>query len=169
MASAFQPDYDAGYTNGNVVEAGPYRLYGVGTYVDIKLSRWIQLEGEARWMRFNQFDQIYQDNYLGGYRYPFRRYHILRTTVTPYVKGLIGYSKMGLGNVLLGSTLYSLGTGGFTDIAFGGGADFRLTKKFTFRGDFEYQDYPKFLSNNAGQIQHLYPYGASVGVGYKIF
>jgi hypothetical protein len=41
--------------------------------------------------------------------------------------------------------------------------DIRLSKRFTARGDFEYQQWPKWLDSS------LYPYGASVGVGYKIF
>jgi hypothetical protein len=169
MASAFQPDYDAGYTNGNVVETSPYRLYGVGTYVDVKLSRWIQIEGEARWLRYNQFDQISQSNYLIGPRLPIHRFSLLRSTV--YAKGLIGIAKMDLGNYYApqGGTEIVLGHGSFTDIAFGGGWDAKLTKKFSIRViDFYYQDYPKFLSNQSGTT-HLYPYGASVGVGYKIF
>ena len=57
----------------------------------------------------------------------------------------------------------SEGSGSFTDIAYGGGVDFQLTKRFSARGDFEYQQYPNWLNSS------LYPYGASVGVGYRIF
>jgi hypothetical protein len=38
-----------------------------------------------------------------------------------------------------------------------------LNKRFSARGDFEYQQWPKWLNTS------LYPYGASVGIGYKIF
>ena len=170
LASAFQPDYDAEY-NGAIVEASPFRLYGAGTYVDIKLSRWVQIEGEARWLRYNQFDGIYQDNYLIGPRIPIRNYHYHFLRATPYAKALIGYAKMGLGYFPVGNDgSYVLLNGRFTDIAFGGGVDLKLKKRFTIRAfDFEYQEYPKFLENSAGQNQHLFPYGASVGVGYRIF
>lgn len=52
----------------------------------------------------------------------------------------------------------------FTAIAFGGGADIRLTDRFSLRfPDIEYQYWPKW--SNAT----LKPFGASVGIGYKIF
>jgi hypothetical protein len=90
---------------------------------------------------------------------------------TPYAKGLIGYANMSLGYYLVGEGDYALITGKFTDIAFGGGVDLKLTKRFSLRAiDFEYQDYPKFVNNSITlQSQHLYPYGASIGVGYRIF
>jgi hypothetical protein len=172
IASAFQPGYVGyfGASTGNPlgIEASPYRLYGAGTYVDVRFSRWVQIEGEARWLRFNQFVGIYQDNYLIGPRFPIHHYHFLRAT--PYAKALIGYAKMGLGPWPTGNGNFTVLNGSFTDLAFGGGVDLRLNKRFSIRAfDFEYQDYPKFLENPAGQNQHLYPYGASVGVGYKIF
>jgi len=165
MASAFQPDYDANYFNDDkVTEASPYRLYGIGTYVDVKFSRWVQIEGEARWLRYNQFDQIHQDNYLIGPRIPIHRFNFLRSTV--YAKALVGYAKMDLGYYYEPTVGFIfLGNGGFTDIAYGGGVDLKLNKRFSIRAfDFERQDYPKFISNT-----HLSPYGASVGVGYRIF
>jgi hypothetical protein len=164
LASAFQPDY----AGGGVVETSPYRLYGFGTYVDVRFTRWVQIEGEARWLRYNKFDGIYQDNYLIGPRIPIHHFHFLRAT--PYAKALIGYAKMGLGYYYSGGPTYTVVTGQFTDLAYGGGVDLRLTKKISIRAiDFEYQQYPKFIQNAQLQNQQLFPYGASVGVGYKIF
>ncbi len=99
LASAFQPDYDAEY-NGNWAEAGPYRLYGFGAYTDLRFSRWVQIEGEARWLRFNQFDSIYQDNYLIGPRLPIQKLHFWRAT--PYAKALIGLANINLSYVYAG-------------------------------------------------------------------
>ena len=168
LASAFQPDYDGEY-NGNPAEASPYRLYGFGTYVDVKFSRWVQIEGEARWLRFNQLDSIYQDNYLIGPRIPLHHYHFLRAT--PYAKALIGYANTNLSYYYSGDGVYvDLGDHKFTDLALGGGVDLKLTRRFSIRAfDFEYQDYFKVFQTSAGHTQNLYPYGASVGVGYKIF
>jgi hypothetical protein len=61
--------------------------------------------------------------------------------------------------------------GRFTDIAYGGGVDFRLSKRFSARGDFEYQQWPRWPNIPESGIANttLFPYGASVGVGYKIF
>ena len=149
MASAFQPDY----AGGGVSATSSNRLYGVGAYVDVRFSRWIQIEAEGRWLRFNQLLNINQDNYLIGPRLPIPHLHIWRAT--PYAKVLVGYGKMNFE--------YNEAHGRFTDIAYGGGVDIRLSKRFTARGDFEYQQWPKWLDSS------LYPYGASVGVGYKIF
>jgi hypothetical protein len=45
---------------------------------------------------------------------------------------------------------------------FGGGVDYRLSRKFTLRAfDFEYQRW--------NVTPTLYPYGGSVGMSYKVF
>ena len=150
LGSVFQTDY-AGY---GVPETSPYRTYGVGAYVDFKLTRWIQLEAEGRWIRFNPYIGITQDNYLLGPRLPIHHFRILRAT--PYGKALVG-----LGNMTFE---YNDAHGRFTDVALGGGVDMQLTKRISIRAiDFEYQLWPNWVNGT------LKPYGASVGVGYKIF
>jgi hypothetical protein len=156
MASIFQPDYNGGYDiNDNpVAQASNYPLFGVGAYVDLRLSRWVQIEGEARWLRFNQYEGVYQDNYLIGPRIPVYRFR--RATV--YGKTLVGFAKMDFGSN------FGDWRGRITDIAFGGGVDVKLTKRISLRAaDVEYQYYPNW--SNAS----LSPYGASMGVSYKIF
>jgi hypothetical protein len=151
LASGFQPDYDGG----GLAETSPNRLYGFGTYVDVKFNRWVQIEAEGRWLRFNQLNNINQSNYLIGPRYPIRQLHFWRAT--PYAKVLIGYANMNFE--------FNEATGRFTDIAYGGGLDVKVTKRISLRAvDFEYQQWPKWINN-----EQLFPYGVSVGVGYKIF
>jgi opacity protein-like surface antigen len=150
LASGFQPDYEGGL----VAQASPYRLYGPGAFVDVKFTKWVQIEGEARWLRFNQFANINESNYLIGPRLPIQRLRFWRAT--PYAKVLIGLGKMNFE--------YNEASGSFTDIAYGGGLDIRVTKRISVRAiDFEFQEWPKWVNSS------LYPYGASVGVGYKIF
>jgi hypothetical protein len=151
MASAFQPDY----AGGGIAQTSPNRLYGFGTYVDIRFTRWFQVEAEGRWLRYNQLANINETNYLIGPRLPIQKLHFWRAT--PYAKALIGIGDMNFE--------YGYATGRFTDIAYGGGLDVRLTKRISVRAiDFEYQQWPKWINN-----QQLFPYGASVGLGYKIF
>jgi hypothetical protein len=139
FASGFEPDYV------------PNKLAGVGAYADLNVFRRYGLEGEARWQRFHETGGISQDNYLIGPRV--RVLHIWRAQ--PYVKVLGGFSNMDFGGGF---------TGRFTTIAYGGGVDLRVTRRISVRAiDFEYQQWPKFLSSN------LYPYGGSVGVSYRIF
>ena len=150
LASGFQTDYQGGY----VAQASSQPLYGAGAYVDVKFTRWVQIEAEGRWLRFNQLKNINQSNYLIGPRLPIQSLRFWRAT--PYAKVLIGYGKMNFE--------YNEGTGSFTDIAYGGGVDIKLTKRISIRAiDVEYQEWPRWLNSS------LYPYGASVGIGYKVF
>jgi len=50
MGSVFQPDY----VGGGVAATSSYPLVGVGAYVDVKFTRWIQIEAEGRWLRYNE-------------------------------------------------------------------------------------------------------------------
>ena len=144
LGSVFQPDY----VNGTfVAQPSPYVLFGAGAYVDARFSRWVQIEAEGRWLRFNQYLGVGEDNYLIGPRIPIRTFH----RFTPYGKFLVGFST---GNPWL--------TGRAGTLAFGGGVDYRLNRRFTVRvGDFEYQDWRITPT--------LYPYGGGVGLSYKIF
>jgi len=155
MASVFQSDFAGDWQPPNyqfpMAAASTYPLIGAGAYVDLKYNRWIQVEGEARWLRFNRYAGIHQDNYLIGPRVPIR--HIWKANV--YGKALIGFSKMDLGGGYHGT---------FTNIAFGGGADMHLTRKISFRViDVEYQYWPTWGNST------LSPYGASMGISYRVF
>jgi hypothetical protein len=159
MASIFQPDFAGRWsasTSLPVPESSTQPLFGAGAYVDVKLSRWVQLEAEARWQRFNEYYGIYQDNYLAGPRFPVYRFK----KATVYAKALGGFSKMNFGTYY-GQTA---GHGRFTDVAFGGGVDIKMTHRLSIRAlDAEYQYFPDWGNTT------LSPYGASVGIGYRIF
>ena len=150
LGSLAQPDYDG------LGEAAtsPNRIYGPGAYVDIHFSRWIQVEAEGRWLCLNQYHQPDstilngESTYLIGPRIPIVNFH----RISPYGKFLVG----------LGSGTNAWLSGRTFVLAYGGGLDVRLTRRFTLRAiDFEYQQW------------HLNPmispYGGSVGVSYKIF
>lgn len=152
MGSVFQPDY----AGGGVPEAGPYRLFGFGVYADLKATRWIGIEAEARWLRQNSFVNITQDNYLIGPKIPIREFRFRRLDATPYGKALVGLGRMNFE--------YNQAYGRFTDLALGGGVDLKVTKKITVRAfDFEYQLWPNWINGT------LKPYGASAGIAYKVF
>ena len=156
-ASAFQPDFAGNWalgTNGlyyPVAQSSNYPLIGPGAYVDVKFTRWVQLEAEGRWLRCHRYQDIHEDNYLIGPRVPV--YQFWKATV--YGKALGGFSRMDLGYGYHGS---------FTALAFGGGMDVRLTKRISIRAfDAEYQYWPSWGNST------ISPYGASAGVSYKIF
>jgi hypothetical protein len=148
FASVTQPDY-AGF---GFAQTSPNRLYGIGAFVDVRFRRWVQLEAEGRWSRFNEFEDISEDNYLIGPRFPIHTFHFMRAT--PYGKALVGLGRMNGEN----NEWY----GHFTAIAYGGGVDFKLKGRISARGDFEYQQWPNWLSSS------LYPYVVSAGVSYRI-
>jgi hypothetical protein len=142
FGSMFQPDY----AGNAVAQTSPNRLYGLGAYVDVRLSRWVGIETEGRWLRFNEYNDINEDTYSIGPKIPIHTFKGL----TPYGKFLVG---LGSGSFLNGNS---------TVLTYGGGVDYRLSKRFTLRAfDFEYQQW--LLTPT------LYPYGGSVGIGYKIF
>jgi hypothetical protein len=148
LGSVFNSDY----AGTGVPSSSPNALFGAGAFVDLRLRHWIQVEAEGRWLRFNQYADIYEDNYLIGPRVPIhetRRYK-------PYAKALVGLAKMNF--------QYNFAYGHFTDLALGGGVDIPMTRKISVRAiDFEYQLWPDWVNGT------LKPYGASVGVSYTIF
>jgi opacity protein-like surface antigen len=155
-ASVFQSDY-AGF---GIPQSSPDALYGLGAFVDVKFKPWAQVEAEGRWSRFNQLAGIYEDNYLIGPRLPIYKAHIWRAT--PYVKVLVGFSKLNFEN--------NNGWGRYTSLAYGGGLDIKMTKRLTARlPDFEYQQWLNWSEGGTAKTYNLLPYGVSVGVSYRVF
>src|ERR1700691_2430416 len=156
--SGFQPDY----AGNGVPRAAPFSGYmaGIGAYVDVKFTPWVQIEAEGRWMRLNQPDNgIYEDNYLIGPRLPIYRLHFWRAT--PYAKVLISYGKLNFEN--------NNGWGRYTSLAYGGGLDVKLTNRIDVRlPDFEYQQWLQW-SEGTTSTYTLMPYGLSIGVSYRVF
>jgi hypothetical protein len=108
----------------------------------------------------NPYLDIREDNYLIGPRIPIEKLRFRRAT--PYAKVLIGNSRM---NFYLNGAY-----GRYTDIAYGGGVDVKLTKRITLRAiDFEYQQWLGWPNIPGIPNSSLSPYGASVGVSYKVF
>lgn len=141
FASAFQPDY----AGEGIAQTSPNRLYGVGAFGDVRLSRWLQPEVELRWLRFNEYLGIDENTYSIGERVPIKTFY----RFTPYGKVLAG---LGTGSFLTGNSLV---------LTYGGGTDYQLNRKFNLRADFEYQQWHVNPT--------LWPYGLSVGLSYKIF
>lgn len=149
LGSVFQPDYQGGGTP----SASSSALFGPGAYVDVQFSRWFGIEAEGRWLRFNQYADIHQDNYLLGYRLPIRQLRF--GAFTPYAKVLAGYGRM--------TFEYNQAHGRFTDLAYGGGLDMHTSGRLTIRPvDFEYQQWPNWLGTT------LHPWGFSAGIGWRI-
>jgi hypothetical protein len=140
FGSVFQPDY----AGGKLGQAGPKPLIGVVAFLDVRYARWVQLEAEGRWSAFNAYRGFTEDNYLFGPRIPI--YSFGRATT--YAKVLFG---RGDGDFRSGPAFV---------IAYGGGLDYRLSKRFKLRAfDFEFQQWRTSPT--------LFPYGGSAGLGFN--
>ncbi len=137
--SAFSPDY------------GPNHLFGLGGFVDFNLRGHLGVEGEMRFLRFNQTYSVHEDNYNIGPRY---RWRIHRWE--PYGKFMIGNGQFNFP--------FSYGHGGYLLIAPGVGLDVHFNSRFTVRAiEYEYQHWYNFQNSS------LSPDGFSTGVSYRIF
>ncbi len=150
--SSFDPDW------------GTQRVEGITALFDLDhlfLNR-LGVEGEARWLHFNNSQKISQNHYLLGPRYRFVRFG----NFDLYGKFLLGGGWMTYpGN--LGSGSYFAYTPGII-------LDYRLTRRWTVRGDYEYQFWPaapgdQFTKPFGKKSSGLSPSGFSVGVSYRIF
>ena len=73
--------------------------------MDFRINRWVGVESEGRWLRFNEYIGINEDSYLIGPKVPI---HTFRG-FTPYGKFLVGF---GDGSFLNGrSTVLRTGAG----------------------------------------------------------
>jgi Outer membrane protein beta-barrel domain len=142
--SVFRPDY-----SGNPDDlTSPQRLYGVGGYVDVRFTRWVQIEAEGRWLHWNEYSGIGENTYMIGPRVPIFTFH----RWSPYGKFLFGWGS-GTGDWLNGRA---------GAIAYGGGVEYRLAHRLTIRPfDFEYQEWHVDPT--------LWPHGYSAGISYRIF
>jgi hypothetical protein len=142
--SSYNPDY------------GPRRIEGAGAYVDFNLTRKIGAVGEARWMDWGGIGGQNERDYLAGGKYRFYQWHKFSLN----------------GKVLAGGVWITfpngVGSGSYFAFAPGGFVDYRVSRRFSIRGDYEYQfirsapNIP-FEPNNG-----MTPDGFSVGVAYRI-
>lgn len=137
--SFFQADY------------GGQKLAGGFVYADSNPQWRVGLEGEARYLRLHNFEQVTETNYVGGLRVQLlhpRRYQ-------PYVKFLAG-----MGRVTLP---FGYAHGAFLDYVPGAGLDLAITPSVTLRAvDVEYQHWPRFT------FGALSPYGVSMGLSVRL-
>lgn len=148
--SNFRPDW------------GSTRLQGMAAFADLDelFINKLGVEGEGRWLRFNQPEGLTQDNYLIGPRYRLLRYH----KFSFYGKFLMGGGFITYPN--------NIGSGSYFAYVPGGTVQYRLSHHWSLRGDYEYQFWPSApgLAFTFPNPSHgLTPSGFSAGVSYRIF
>jgi opacity protein-like surface antigen len=147
-----------GYSN---IHAGfPYqsgqRLWGIGAFADYHLNSKIEAEAEARFLRFNSFYGQSEDNYLIGPRYLVGSYGRFQ----PYGQFLVGFGKI--------QYPFNIGGGRYLALAPGGGLNYRISRKFALRGEYEYQLWPQSPNFTNEPAHEISPNGFHVGISYRL-
>ena len=140
-----------GTASGYFVQYGERKMLGATAFVDLDTIRRYGFEGEARWVVFNQTENVNTVTYLAG-----PRVHMSVGRFQPYAKGLVGLGEFNFP--------YNLAHGSYLVVAPGGGVDYHLSKRVILRvADFEYDLWPQFTYGAMSS------YGVSVGAAYHIF
>jgi Outer membrane protein beta-barrel domain len=143
--SSFNPDYDA-----------RQRLVGIGALVDYNLKPKYGVEFEGRWLKWRGDGDQTQSDYLGGVRYRFFQYQ------------RFGFNaKFLLGGIWIDYP-FGAGTGSYFAYAPGAFVDYRLSRRLSVRGDYEYQIIPSAPGFPGFPSHGLSPNGFSAGVTYRI-
>ena len=130
---------------------GKQKIRGAAVYVDANPYRRYGVEAEIRQLRYSDFGGMNQVTYLAGPRVSFRSYGFV-----PYVKMLAGVGRFNFP--------YHYGEGNYLALAPGAGLDWNVGRRVRIRLiDVEYQYWPQFT------FGALHPYGASVGISYRVF
>ena len=167
--SSYNPDfYCPSSSPFSCGRSGLSLMKGIGVFADYNIgSRW-GAEGEARWLRWDGYAGQLEATYLAGPRYRFYRWRALGF----WAKFLIGDGAITTANYPLPSSL----EGNFLVYAPGASVDYRLSRRFSLRGDYELQKWPSFAvaptsGSSGGSVVHnhgLTPNGLSIGVSYTI-
>ncbi|WP_158751313.1 outer membrane beta-barrel protein [Acidobacterium sp. S8] len=141
---------------------GHTRLQGIAVVGDLDgiFLKNLGIEGEARWLNFNQPSGETEQNYLIGPRYRLYRYH----KFSFYAKFLMGGGFITYPN--------KIGTGSYFAYVPGGTVEYHLNHHWAVRGDYEYQTWPAapgLAFTYPRPSRGLTPNGFSAGVSYHLF
>ena len=180
-ASAFRPgNMPLVDRSGNLIEGGWPLVFGYGGFVDMRFSHWVQLEAEGRWMPFSTTEDIdgmtklREINALIGPRVPIRKFGQYQL----FGKGLYEWSKArspsGVGHSCWASDDTAPDATAICKAGLALGATVehplnKLSRRLSWRGDFEYQLWLDNYGVSKTQSPIFRPYGLSLGLGYKIF
>ncbi len=147
MAGGFRLSAGAA-ASGSYLQYGQRDLGGVAAFVDAETHHRLGIEGEGRWLEFNQTEQVHVETYSVGLRY-----HMNFGRFQPYAKGLIGFGDFNFP--------FGYAHGRYLVVTGGGGMDYRWTDRIHFRlPDVEYQDWPQFTFGAMSSV--------SVSAGVKV-
>jgi hypothetical protein len=132
------------------------RVVGPGVFGDFNLTPKLGFEGEARWMRWNGAGDQTQSDYLAGIKY--RIFKVQKLSIS---------AKFLAGGVWIRYP-QDIGTGSYFAYAPGVIGEYRLSRRLSVRGDYEYQFLPSAPGFPEQPSNGLTPNGFSVGVAYRL-
>jgi len=162
VASATGPRHSlwlgAEYSN---IQAGfPYdsnqRLWGIGAFADYHITSQIGVQGELRFLRFNSIYGETEDNYLAGPRYMVGRFGKLR----PFAQCLAGIGRI--------QYPFQIGSGSYLAVAPGAGADYRIARRWSLTGEYEYQFWPGSTGVLGEPAHRIAPSGFHAGIAFRL-
>ena len=155
------PSLWGGFEFANYKAAFPYgsglRLSGPGAFVTFNWTHHIGFEGHARFLDLNSWNGETEQDYIAGPRYTFFMSRHWRPFVT-----------VGVGGVRIHYP-FSIGTGNQFAVAPGGGLEYRITRRVSVRGVYEFQYLPN--SPNFSNEPHfgMDPNGVYGGFSIRAF
>lgn len=155
------PLFWVGAEYSNVSASFPYqssqRLAGMGVFADFRLNRRVGLEGDARFLHFGGFEDSTESSYLIGPK----AYVFARGRFEPFGKFLVGKGKI--------HYPFSIGDASYLALAPGAGSDYRLSRRWMLRVEYEYQIWLDSPGYRDEPKHELTPNGFHVGVAYRVF
>lgn len=133
-----------------------FRMNGIGGFVNYNWNHQVGIEGHVRILNLNTWNGESQQDYLAGPRYTFLHSNKLRP-----------YAAFQLGMVHI-QYPFSMGSGNSFALAPGGGLEYRLSRKWSVRGAYEFQilrNTPSFTNEPQFSVK---PSGFTGGISYRI-
>lgn len=133
------------------------RLSGVTAFAEYHRDARLGIGGRVSFLNFGGFEHETERSFLAGPQFRFFR----RDRIQPFADGFAGVGTI--------HYPYSIGTESYFTIAPGGGLDYILRRRFSLRGEYEYQ----FWVNSPGYANEpghsLHPNGLQLGISYRFF
>jgi hypothetical protein len=161
--SAYNPDFYCANSWPFSCGGGEPLIKGAGVFADYHLVGRLGVEGEARWLRWDNLAGHVEDTYLVGPQvrvWGNRRF-------TFWGKFLVGVGSITTANYPGPSTL----KGTLFAYAPGASAGFKVTRRISLRLDYEVQRWPGFAIMTSDGVLHnhgIAPTGLSYGVSYRL-
>jgi hypothetical protein len=130
---------------------------GFGIYTDLNLSPHWAAEAETHWFRLGSDNGQNASNYLAGGRY---RFFLAGNGMFLYAKFLVGSGAMTYPS--------NIGHGSYFAYVPGGGIDLRISRRVSWRIDYEYEAWPAAPGFPGIPSHGLTPNGISVGAAWRL-